>query len=84
MRKAKTITVDRAVAANVVETFVRMVRTREEVARGSTSVDSGLYALGYLESMIIDMVTENPSLLTHFIARTECVARDMSNKVRNA
>lgn len=84
MRKAKTITVDRAVAINVVETFVRMVRTREEVTRGSTSVDSGLYALGYLESMIIDMVTENPALLPHFIARTECVARDMSNKVRNA
>lgn len=84
MRKAKTITVDRAVAINVVETLVRMIRTREEVTREATATDSGMYALGYLESMIIDMVTENPSLLPHFIARTEMVARDLSNKVRHA
>lgn len=84
MSKAKTITVDRSIVSNVVETFVRTLRTREEVARGITSADSGMYALGYLESMVIDMVSENPSLLSNFIARTEMVARDLSNKVRHA
>jgi len=84
MSKAKTIKVDRALAANVVETFVRMIRTREEVSRGSDSTNSGLYALGYLESMLIDMVSDNPDLLPSFVARTEMVARDMSNARRHA
>lgn len=72
------VALNRQMAQSIMSTFVVTLRARQE-RKGDDSTGSAYYAVGYLESMMADIMAENPKIMAKMVERLNTITKDMTN-----